>query len=33
MLLGEAESGPGLLGFVAKHLFRDGEFESTQGKG
>lgn len=33
MLLGEAETGPGLWGFVAKHLFRAGEFESTQEKG
>lgn len=30
---GETETGPGLWGFVAKHLFRAGEFESTQEKG
>lgn len=33
MLLGETESSSGLQGFVAKHLFRAGEFESTQEKG
>lgn len=33
MMLRELERGPGLLGFVAKHLLRAGELESTQEKG
>lgn len=32
-LLGELERGPGLLGFVAKHLLRAGELESIWEKG
>ena len=33
VLLGELERGPGLLGFVAKHLLRAGELESIWEKG